>query len=176
MIHVAGAVKKPGIYKMAEGTRIYQAIARAGGVTPGADLNAINLAEPAADASRIEVPSKEKPREYSPIESAPRENFSASSPPRSSSSAALRSSAPRASPASTRAAELAAKLRAHPIDLNRATAVEMEQLPGIGPAMAARILEYRAENGRFNSVDELDEVRGIGPKKLEKLRPLVRVN
>lgn len=176
VIHVAGAVKKPGVYKMAEGTRLYQAIARAGGATSGADLNALNLAEIAADSSRIEVPSKDKPREYSPVEAAPRENYSPSSSAPRSSSSAPRSTAPRASPAKTRAAELEAKLRANPIDLNRATSVELEQLPGIGPAMAARILEYRAENGRFSSVEELDDVRGIGPKKLEKLRPLVRVN
>ena len=178
VIHVAGAVKKPGIYKMAEGTRLYQAIKRAGGARENADLNALNLAEIAADSSRIEVPSKDKPREYSQVEeTAPRENFSSSSAaaPRSSSSAP-RSSAPRMSPAKTRTAELAAKLQKNPLDLNRATSAELEQLPGIGPAMAARILEYRAENGRFNSVEDLDEVRGIGPKKLEKLQALVRVH
>ncbi len=61
------------------------------------------------------------------------------------------------------------------LDLNRATEQELETLPGIGPVMAARIVQYRTENNRFATVDELDEVKGIGEKKLEKLRPFVFV-
>jgi competence ComEA-like helix-hairpin-helix protein len=60
------------------------------------------------------------------------------------------------------------------VNINTATAAELELLPGIGPAMAARILEHRTQIGRFTSIDQLDDVRGIGPKTLEKLRPLVR--
>jgi competence protein ComEA len=62
-----------------------------------------------------------------------------------------------------------------PIDLNRANSEDLELLPGIGPAIAARIVQYREENGDFATVDELDEVKGIGEKKLEKLRPFVFV-
>jgi comEA protein len=61
------------------------------------------------------------------------------------------------------------------LDLNTASVAELELLPGIGPAMAKRIVEYRAQIGRFARVDELDKVRGIGPKTLERLRPHVRV-
>jgi comEA protein len=70
--------------------------------------------------------------------------------------------------------------RAHsaprPVDLNDATATELIALPGIGPAMAGRILAYRKEHGRFASVDDLDRVRGIGPATLRRLRPLVHVD
>ena len=62
------------------------------------------------------------------------------------------------------------------IDLNRATQAELELLPGIGPSLAQRILDYRAEHGAFKRIEDLDEVKGIGPKTLEKLRPLVRVD
>ena len=60
--------------------------------------------------------------------------------------------------------------------MNKATAAELELLPGIGPALAGRILEYRKTNGAFKSVDQLDDVKGIGPRILEKLRPLVKVD
>jgi competence protein ComEA len=62
------------------------------------------------------------------------------------------------------------------ININSASASELELLPGVGPAMAGRIIEYRRQNGRFRSVDSLDEVKGIGPRTLEKLRPLIRVD
>lgn len=61
------------------------------------------------------------------------------------------------------------------VNLNTATATELEVLPGIGPALAARIVEYRTTSGPFRSVDELDEVKGIGPRILERLRPLIAV-
>jgi competence protein ComEA len=63
-----------------------------------------------------------------------------------------------------------------PLDLNRATAQELDRLPGIGPVLAARILERRARAGPFRSVDELRSVRGVGPRLIERLRPRVRVD
>ncbi len=65
---------------------------------------------------------------------------------------------------------------AHHVNLNTATQAELELLPGIGPAMAKRILEYRSTHGKFTSVDQLDSVKGIGAKTMAKLRPLVSVD
>jgi competence protein ComEA len=67
-------------------------------------------------------------------------------------------------------------LEKHPLNLNSANAAQLEALPGVGPAMAQKILDYRKQNGGFKSVDQLEEVPGIGPKKMETLRPLVDVN
>lgn len=64
----------------------------------------------------------------------------------------------------------------HRVNLNTATQAELELLPGIGPAMAKRILEYRAEHGKFTSVDQLDSVKGIGTKTMAKLRPLISID
>ncbi len=64
---------------------------------------------------------------------------------------------------------------AAPLDLNRATSEDLDRLPGIGPVLAARIVEYRTQAGAFRSVDELMAVRGIGPRLFERLRPLVSV-
>jgi comEA protein len=73
------------------------------------------------------------------------------------------------------AASATALLVQQKININAATAAELESLPGIGPAMAAQILSYRAAHGRFSTIDELRQVKGIGPKKLEKIQPFVRL-
>jgi len=146
-VHVAGQVKKPGVYTLPSGSRIRDALQQAGGAKPDADLDGVNLAEPLSDGQKIYVPHKAETR----IAAVFREPRAGESSSRSSTK-----SPPR-----------------FPLDINRATAEELEQLPGIGPVLAARIVEYRQMRGRFQSVDELLEVRGIGPKRLEQIRPYV---
>lgn len=84
--------------------------------------------------------------------------------------------APDAPPEPTEEAVRVAPPTTHHVNLNTATQAELELLPGIGPAMAKRILEYRATHGKFTSVDQLDSVKGIGTKTMAKLRPLVSVD
>ena len=143
-VHVAGAVKKPGLYTLPSGSRVQNALDAAGGAKSDADLDTLNLAELVSDGQKIYVPSQSETR------------VAAADMP-------LRSE--RASQASPR----------FPIDLNRASAEELEQLPGIGPVLAARIVELRRQRGRFHSVEELLDVHGIGPKRLEQIRPYVVV-
>ncbi len=151
VVHVAGAVKKSGVYRLALNSRVADAIEQAGGATPNADLDALNLAEPLADGQKIYVPRKGE------------------TPPPAVSAAASAQSAPNA----PRAAKSASVQ--FPLNLNTATAEQLEAIPGIGPVLAQRIVEYRKTHGKFQSVDDLLEVQGIGQKRLENMRPYVVV-
>jgi competence protein ComEA len=137
VIDVAGAVRRPGLYRLRTGSRIDDAIAAAGGVTAKAQLDAINLAAPVADGEQVVVPG---------------------------SGAA---GAPAASPPAAGSAPSA------PLDLNTATAEQLEALPGIGPVTAQKILDYRQAHGAFRSVAELEGVPGIGPAHMAQLKGLV---
>ena len=164
MVHVVGAVRRPGVYRLPFDARVNDAVQRAEPL-PDADVNALNLAAWAEDGSRIEVPSKRKntpePREpliqLAPL---PTENKPAGIKP-----------TPKPSPTPKKPA----KTPPHVININRATLDDLMLLPGCGPVMAQRIFDYRKENGAFKSVEDLDEVKGIGPKKLEKIKPWATV-
>jgi competence protein ComEA len=126
------------------GARVLDAVAAAGGATAEADLSLLNLARPVVDGEQVLVP---RPGEEVP------------SPPAGGAPAASPGQAPGAPGAR--------------VDVNRATAAELETLPGIGPVLAARIVAHRDERGPFTSVDDLQSVRGVGPSLLADLRDLV---
>lgn len=184
IVQVSGSVKNPGVYELPFNSRVYQAISKAGGLLPDAETDNINLADWVKDGSQINVTSKITP---SPQTTEPEESDSAAdaiplglnsdaetSPPKSTSTRETKSASPRLTPSKPHKSTSKEPPKT-PIDLNRATSEELQQLPGIGPAMAGRILQYRKENKGFTSVDDLDNVRGVGAKTLEKLRPFVIV-
>lgn len=137
LAHAAGAVVEPGVYRLPAGARVTDLLDAAGGPTPDADVDQLNLAAPVADGERVYVP-----RVGETVVAA----------------AGAGSSAPTG-----------------PLDLNTATLDQLDALPGIGPATAQAILDERERRGGFRSVDELLDVRGIGPAKLDALRELVTV-
>ena len=151
-IHAAGQVSAPGVYSVPAGARVADVITAAGGLAPEADVDTLNLAAKVADGSRIYVP-----REGEQV-----------GPAGGTSVGAGGDGAGAASGASS-------GVGGGPVDLNSATAEQLDTLPGVGPATAAAILTYRTRHGRFKTVAELLEVPGIGPSKLEALRPLVTV-
>jgi competence protein ComEA len=142
LVHVAGAVRRPGLVELPAGSRVDAALSAAGGATRRADLASVNLARRLVDGEQIVV--LRKGQGVAPL--------GAPGPPAEGS----------ASPA-------------QPVDLNTATLDQLDGLPGVGPVLAQRIIDWRTEHNRFSSVDELTEVSGIGERTLADLRPLVRV-
>jgi competence protein ComEA len=158
VVQAAGAVARPGVYELPAGARVDDLVKAAGGLTDQADGDRVNLAAPVADGERVWVPAQGE--EVAPDVVAGTGGGASGT----------------GSPAGAGASDgTAAAVPTTPVDLNAATAEQLDVLPGVGPATATAILTYRDEHGRFASVDELLEVRGIGEAKLEQLRPLVRV-
>lgn len=150
VVHVAGAVVAPGVYRLEAGSRAIDAVLAAGGATADADPDAVNLAQVLRDGDRIVVPTVADAVELVPG---------------ISGSGGGEAGTTGGTDAGTEA----------PVDLNRAGVDELDALPGIGPATAAAIVAHRDEHGPFASVDDLADVRGIGPTKLDALRGLVTV-
>src|SRR4051794_31936644 len=144
-VHVAGAVRHPGVYRLAASARVQDAVRRAGGARRGADVNAINLAAKVADGQQIVVPT----RSAGGVAAAP------------AADAAGAGGGPTGAPSA-------------PISLNSATAELLDTLDGVGPATARKIIEWRTQHGGFRSVADLGQVPGIGPKKLAALRDRVQ--
>jgi competence protein ComEA len=157
VVSVVGLVHKPGLVTLKPGARIADALTAAGGALDGADLIGLNMARRVADGEQIIVG----------IAAAPGQPTAMGSSVASGPSPAPRPTVP-AAPGSPAAPD-------GPIDLNGATVEQLDGLPGIGPVMAAAIIAWRDANGGFASVDQLGDVDGIGPARLEKLRPLVHV-
>ncbi len=135
VVDASGAVVRPGLYRLPAGARVADLLAAAGGPSPDADVDRVNLAAPLTDGTDIVVPRVGEP-------------------------ALTQSGSPAA---------------AGPLNLNTATAAELDELPGVGPSTAKAIVDARTKVGRFGSVDDLLDVRGIGPAKLDAIRELVRV-
>lgn len=133
VVHVVGAVRRAGLFRLPEGARVADALTRAGGPTTRADLSLVNLAAPLADGQQVVVPRRGPP-----------------------------GSAPAGPPAT-----------GVKVSLAMATVEQLDELPGIGPVTAQKIVDWRASHGPLRSVEDLDAIPGIGPARVEQLRDLV---
>lgn len=145
VVAVTGRVRRPGVVTVPAGARVIDALQAAGGPLPGADLALLNLARKLADGELVVVGL--------PGATAP--------------------AAPGGQ--ATTAGGSAAAGAGGQVDLNTATLTELDTLPGVGPVLAQRILDWRTAHGRFASVDQLADVPGIGESRLSQLHDLVRV-
>ncbi|MEW6189355.1 MAG: helix-hairpin-helix domain-containing protein [Actinomycetota bacterium] len=142
VVHVCGAVRVPGVYELSGSKRVTDAIQVAGGPTPDANLDALNLAAKLVDGQKIYVPKEGEVKAGESISPTLSGNGTVDGP----------------------------------INLNTASVEQLDQLPRIGPVLAQRIIEYRQSNGGFKSIDDLQKVEGIGPKKFEQIKDRVTVN
>ena len=145
VVHVLGAVRRPGLVRLPQGSRVQDAIEAAGGLRSSAAPGELNLAQILTDGQQIMVGSRSHPGGRLSDGGGGREGGSPSS-----------GSSPQ-------------------VDLNSATAAQLDSLPGVGPVTAERILAWRTEHGGFRRVEELQEVEGIGPKTYADIAPHVRV-
>lgn len=163
-VHVAGAVRRPGMVCLAKGARINDAVQLAGGALPGADLNAVNLATKVTDGQQIVVPRKG-------------EIVAAMSGSGAAGAAQLPAGAAADGAAGAGGAGQAGAGQGATggatVELNSATVAQFDSLPGIGPVLAQRIFDYRTQHGKFTKVEDLRQVEGIGPKKFEQLKSQV---
>ena len=157
VVSVVGLVHKPGLVTLTPGARIADALTAAGGALDGADLIGLNMARRVADGEQIIVGIAAPAGEPTVMGSSTTSGPSTAAPP--------------GAPAAPGNAPPPGGL----VDLNTATVEQLDTLPGVGPVTAAAIVAWRDANGRFSSVDQLGDVDGIGPARLEKLRDLVHV-
>lgn len=151
VVHITGEVKKPGVVKLKEGSRIEDIIEAAGGLTENADISNVNLAYVVEDGVKIRIPSNndEDIDEESYITEGSGKGVIISDENQSTSNSV--------------------------VNINTATQTELEELPGIGPSIASRIVEYREQNGKFKTVEDIKNVTGIGENKFEKIKDYIRV-
>ncbi|OFN71329.1 competence protein ComEA [Rothia sp. HMSC078H08] len=175
-VHVAGAVNNPGVYTLPAQGRAVDAIAAASGAAADADLDRVNLAGALSDGVQIYVPHRGETA--APAQIQPNGGTANAGQGNAANGAAQNGASQggaQPQPARTLTPAGSAQKGSTPVNINTATAEELQTLPRIGPAMAQRIIAWREAHGGFRSVDELDAVPGIGPSMLENLRPLVTV-
>ena len=159
IVHVAGSVMKPGVYRLKLNARVIDAVNAAGGVTPNADTAAVNLALPLLDAEQVYIPARSSQKPHTTV--------------------AVRRKPPTAvgSPSSTSAAGTVGAtpttIKSAFININTATALELEALPSVGPSTAKAIVSFRTKNGPFSKAEDLLKVPGIGDGKLAAMKPFV---
>lgn len=149
IVHVTGEVKKPGVVKIEQGSRLEDIIKEAGGLTEKADITNVNLAYAVEDGTKIRIPSTDDEDNKDYITQDIGEGIVMQEENTNSKNSI--------------------------ININVATEIELEELPGIGASIASRIVEYRNNKGKFKNIEDIKNVTGIGDNKFEKIKDLIKV-
>jgi competence ComEA-like helix-hairpin-helix protein len=163
-VHVAGAVKKPGVYTLPSWARVIDAVKKAGGHAVNADLDGINLADRIRDGEQIRIPVRGRASRLEAHQPTPE-------PPAVPQNVGGRGTGRY--PFAAGSVSAVQGYRSATIDLNTAGPEELDRLPGVGPATAAKIIAHRREHGPFLRAEDLMNVKGIGPAKFERMRPMI---
>lgn len=161
VVHVSGAVNQEGVFELAQNSRVADAIEVAGGVTENAYMKDVNLASPLEDGMKIYIPTKEENEQGESTSYIRSSNTGTSS---SNNNAITQNSG------GNKTSNKNVK-----VNINTAGLEELDTLPGIGESTANKIINYRNENGKFKSIEEIKEVSGIGDSKYEKIKDLIEV-
>jgi competence protein ComEA len=166
ILYVTGSVKNPGVYRLPKDSRVFQLVDAAGGLSSTADVVAVNMAARLQDGDHLHVPKFENDNSVRNRNSTTAENrgtvIFTQGRQRDDTVVKNQRSNTKIPPGKN-------------IDLNTASTAELQMLPGIGPAMSKRIVQYREKNGKFKRVSDLINVSGIGAKKLESIEPFLFV-
>ena len=166
VVHVSGAVNQEGIVELQENSRISDAINIAGGLKENADTKHINLAFKLEDGMKIYIPTIEETKEQN-TQIQNQNRIDETSKYVTSSSGVVQEEQTNGQQSEQKKNEK--------ININTATQTELETLPGIGPATSLKIINYREENGKFETIEEIKEVSGIGDAKYENIKDLICV-
>ncbi len=152
IVHIAGAVKTEGVVFLKEGDRINKAIEKAGGTTEEADMSQVNLAYQLEDGMKIYIPKKGENMEEESIQD---DSVNSTNTEKATNNKTTKNTSK--------------------ININKATQEELENLPGIGPSTALKIISYREENGKFKSIESIKDISGIGEAKYNSIKDLITV-
>lgn len=145
-VHIDGEIKNPGVYEMENGDRVFQLLEKAGGITENGDLSSINLSKKLIDGEKIIIFAKKAPENEINLSNEANIDLHKDNTAKSNL-----------------------------ININTADQKTLEELPGIGPTLAQRIIEYREKNGYFQSIEDIKKVSGIGEKRFEDIKDLITV-
>ena len=159
VVHVAGAVNTPGVYRLKPTARVIDAVNAAGGVTVSADTAAVNLALPLLDAEQVYIPTRSSKKPHTTV-AVQRKLPTTPSAPSSTVAAAI-------------VGATESSVKSALVNINTATALELEALPSVGPSTAKAIVSFRTKNGPFGKAEDLLKVPGIGDGKLAAMKPFI---
>ena len=167
IIHITGAIKKEGIYELKENSRIADAIEAAEGLTENANIQDINLAYVLEDGEKIHIPTKEEIKQ--------RNSETTEKSIDKTTIYVTKNTGGTEKSASNTEKNTGNTNKNEKININTATQAELETLPGIGPSTALKIINYRKENGKYKTIEDIKKVSGIGDSKYNKIKELIKI-